>query len=153
MDLMEFLVDLGKKKQLKLQFTKGLGTVAYHVACHLKAQKIGYPGQRLLSKVEGTDVRSVEECSAVDGTWGMKAKNYATGRKYAQKLIRGVSELEPDLIVTDCTLSALRIDFEIKNGLRPPVRVVHPIEAVAEAYGLMDAVGTSGVTVVEASVE
>ena len=153
MDLMEFLVDLGKKKQLKLEFKKGLGTVAYHVACHLKAQKIGFPGQRLLSKVEGTDVRSVEECSAVDGTWGMKAKNYATGRKYAQKLIRGVSELEPDLIVTDCTLSALRIDFEIKNGLRPPVRVVHPIEAVAEAYGLMDAVGTSGVTVVEASVE
>lgn len=144
-DLMEFLVDLGKKKKLSLEFPKELGTVAYHVACHLRAQKIGFPGQRLLSKVPGTDVRSVEECSAVDGTWGMKAAHYATGRKYAQKLIRGVTELEPDLIVTDCTLSALRIDFEIKSGLRPPVRVIHPIEAVAEAYGLGAATGTSGI--------
>jgi glycerol-3-phosphate dehydrogenase subunit C len=75
----------------------------------------------------------------------MKAAHYATGRKYAQKLIRGVAELEPNLVVTDCTLSALRIDFEIKSGLRQPVRVIHPIEAVAEAYGLGDAVGTSGI--------
>lgn len=147
MDLMEFLVDLGKKKELKLEFKKSLGAVAYHVACHLKAQKIGFPGQRVLSKVDGTDVRSVEECSAVDGTWGMKARNYATGRKYAQKLVRGVSDLEPDLIVTDCTLSALRLDFEMRNGLRGPVRVVHPVEAIAEAYGLLEAVGTRGVVV------
>jgi glycerol-3-phosphate dehydrogenase subunit C len=39
--------------------------------------------------VPDTDVRMVEECSAVDGTWGMKAEHYETGRKYAQKLVAG----------------------------------------------------------------
>lgn len=146
MDLMEFLVDLGKKKKLTLEFKKSLGAVAYHVACHLRAQKIGTPGQRVLSKVPDTDVRMVEECSAVDGTWGMKAEFYQTGRRYAQKLNRGVAEAEPDVVVTDCTLSALRIDHEAKAGGRKPVRVVHPVEAVAEAYGLLEAAGTTGIT-------
>lgn len=144
MDLMEFLVLLGKKKQLKLEFKKPLGTVAYHAACHLRAQKIGFPGQRVLSKIDDTDVRMVEECSAVDGTWGMKAAHYAQGKKYAQKLIRTTLEQEPDVVVTDCTLSALRLDHEAREAGKA-VRVMHPVEALSEAYGIADARGTSGV--------
>jgi len=75
----------------------------------------------------------------------MKAAHYATGKKYAQKLVRGVSDAEPDLVVTDCTLSALRIDHEAREAGRTPVRVVHPVEAVAEAYGLLEAPGTRGI--------
>ncbi len=130
MDLMEFLVVLGREKKLKREFKTGLGTVAYHVACHLRAQKIAFPGARVLGITPDADVRVVEQCSAVDGTWGMKAEHYETGRKYAQKLVREVSELEPDLVVSDCGLSALRIQKE--NG----IEVIHPIEALARAYGL-----------------
>ena len=130
LDLMEFFVHLGRAKKLDLEFEKGLGTVAYHAACHLRAQKVAIPGARVLGKVKDTDVRVVEECSAVDGTWGMKAAHYDMGRKYAQKLIRGVEEIEPDLVVTDCMLSSLRLQHE--TGLR----VLHSAEALAEAYGL-----------------
>ena len=144
LDLMEYLVTLGREKKLKLEFSNPLGNVAYHAACHLRAQKIGFPGARVLSRVPGTDVRVVEECSAVDGTWGMKAAHYETGRKYARRLIRGVEDAEPDLVVTDCTLSALRVAHETeKNGKGP--RVVHPIEALAEAYGLGTAITTRGI--------
>jgi glycerol-3-phosphate dehydrogenase subunit C len=144
MDLMEFLVELGKQKKLKLEFDKGLGQVAYHAACHLRAQKIGFPGARVLGKVKDTDVRVVEECSAVDGTWGMKAAHYATGRKYAQKLVRSTLEGEPDLVVSDCTLSGLRLAHETEGSEKHP-RVVHPVEALAEAYGLGDAETTRGI--------
>lgn len=130
LDLMEFFVVLGKEKTLVREFPNGLGTVAYHAACHLRAQKIGFPGQRVLNVVPDTEVRMVEECSAVDGTWGMKAKHYETGRKYAQKLVRGVSDLEPDHVVSDCTLAGLRVLKE--NG----VTVLHPVQALAKAYGL-----------------
>jgi glycerol-3-phosphate dehydrogenase subunit C len=129
-DLMEFFVQLGKAKKLVREFDKGLGTVAYHAACHLRTQKVGIPGARVLGVVKDTDVRVVEECSAVDGTWGMKAAHYETGRKYAQKLVRGVEDVEPDLVVTDCMLSSLRLQHE--TGLR----VLHSAEALAEAYGL-----------------
>ncbi len=140
MDLMEFLVVLGKEKKLKREFKNGLGAVAYHAACHLRAQKIGFPGMRVLNVVPDTEVRMIEECSAVDGTWGMKAAHYETGRRYARKLVRGVEAAEPDVVVTDCSLSALRIGKE--NEVSP----LHPVEALAWAYGLVDAPPTLGET-------
>jgi glycerol-3-phosphate dehydrogenase subunit C len=133
LDLMEFLVVLGKEKKLKREFKNGLGAVAYHAPCHLRAQKIGFPGMRVLNAIPDTEVRMIEECSAVDGTWGMKAAHYETGRRYAGKLVRGVQAAEPDVVVTDCSLSALRIGQENK------VSPLHPIEAVAFAYGLVEA--------------
>ncbi|UQA55196.1 heterodisulfide reductase-related iron-sulfur binding cluster [Polyangium aurulentum] len=142
-DLMEFLVLLGREKKLKREFKNKLGTVAYHAACHLRAQKIGFPGARVLGIVPDTDVRVVEQCSAVDGTWGMKAANYETGRRYAGKLVRGVADLEPDLVVSDCTLAGLRVVKE--NGLH----VMHPVEALARAYGLIPASAAEGSQVAE----
>jgi glycerol-3-phosphate dehydrogenase subunit C len=132
LDLMEFLVVLGKEKKLKREFKKGLGKVAYHAACHLRAQKIGFPGMRVLNVIPDTEVRMIEECSAVDGTWGMKAKHYETGRKYAGKMVRGIDAEEADTVVTDCQLSSLRIGKE--NGVQP----LHPIQAMARAYGLTE---------------
>ena len=98
--------------------------------CSSDLQKIAYPGMRVLGLVPDTDVRLVEQCSAVDGTWGMKAKNYEMGRKYAQKLVREINETPEATVVTDCPLSGLRIQKE--TGRLP----VHPIEALQHAYGL-----------------
>ncbi len=131
LDLMEFVEQLRKSDALPDAFDESLGTVAYHAACHLRAQKMGFPAQRVLSRaVPDTEVRIIQECSAVDGTWGMKAEHYETGRRYAARLVAAVDEDETDLVVTDCPLSALRIQKE--NG----VEAIHPIEALARAYGL-----------------
>lgn len=129
-DMMELLVQLGREKKLKREFKKGLGKVAYHAACHLRAQKIGFPGARVLGAIPDTEVRVIEQCSAVDGTWGMKAEHYETGRKYAAKLVREVADSTADVVVSDCTLASLRVVKE--NG----ARVIHPVQALAEAYGL-----------------
>ena len=129
-DLMQFLEGLRRAKKLRTDFKKGLGVVAYHAPCHLRAQKIAFPAARLLGITPDTDVRIIEQCSAVDGTWGMKAEYYELGRKYAQKLVREVRDTEPTTVVSDCALASLRIAKE--TG----ARVVHPVEALAEAYGL-----------------
>jgi glycerol-3-phosphate dehydrogenase subunit C len=130
LDLMQMLEHLRREKALDRDFKKGLGKVAYHAACHLRAQKIGFPGARVLGTLPDTDVEIIEKCSAVDGTWGMKAQYYEMGRKYAQKLVRAVHNADAATVVTDCPLSALRIAKE--NG----VAVMHPVEALAEAYGI-----------------
>lgn len=129
-DIMEFLDKLRKDKALSKDFVRGLGKVAYHAACHLRAQKIGTPGARVLGLAPDTEVDIVEKCSAVDGTWGMKAQHYELGRKYAQKLTRGIASVEARTVVTDCPLSGRRIEKENE------VRVMHPAEALARAYGL-----------------
>ncbi|MCC6524639.1 MAG: hypothetical protein IT373_18425 [Polyangiaceae bacterium] len=131
LDLMEFLDRLARDKRLNRDFKTPLGRVAYHAACHLRAQKIGFPAAKLIGRlVPDTEVRVVEQCSAVDGTWGMKAAHYETGRRYAQKLVADVDAFEPDLVLTDCGLSALRLLHERKKP------AMHPVEALARAYGL-----------------
>lgn len=129
-DLMEFIEKQRRAKKLPPP-EHALGRVAYHAPCHLRAQKIGFPAARTLSKaVPDTEVQIVQECSAVDGTWGMKAEHYDTGRRYAKRLVQEMSSGEPDLTLSDCGLSALRL----KQELQQPV--IHPIEALAKAYGL-----------------
>lgn len=134
LDLMEFLDRLRREKRLNKELHAGYRRVAYHAACHLRAQKIAVPGARVLSQVPGTEVRIIERCSAVDGTWGMKAVFYAEGRRYARRLADAVEaervDSEPLTVVTDCSLAALRIKKE--NG----AEAKHPIELLAEAYGL-----------------
>lgn len=130
LDLMEFLDGLRKQKKLAKDFARGFGVVAYHAPCHLRAQKIAVPGARLLNLLPDTEVRIVERCSAVDGTWGMKAKYYEEGRRYALRMAKAIENEDPALVVTDCSLAGLRI---MKENQR---MVLHPIQALAVAYGL-----------------
>ncbi len=131
-DLMEFLDGLRREKKLNREFARGYGKIAYHAACHLRAQKIAVPGARVLSALPDTEVRIIERCSAVDGTWGMKAAFYEEGRRYAKRLtddIRAGQEEENETaVVTDCSLAALRILKENQLTAR------HPIELLADAY-------------------
>ena len=60
----------------------------------------------------------------------MKAQHYEMGRRYAQKLVRGIAELDAEVVITDCPLAGLRIAKENR------VTVRHPVEALAEAYGV-----------------
>jgi glycerol-3-phosphate dehydrogenase subunit C len=83
-----------------------------------------------MSALPETEVEVIEQCSAVDGTWGMKAQYYEMGRRYARKLVDGIDATSPTTVVTDCALAARRILAE--NGLA----AVHPVEVLADAYGL-----------------
>ncbi|MDP3279343.1 MAG: heterodisulfide reductase-related iron-sulfur binding cluster [Deltaproteobacteria bacterium] len=132
MDLMEYLWKIAwrEKKALPKNFENPLGKVAYHAPCHMRAQKIATPARLLLEKIPNTEVRVIEQCSAVDGTWGMKAEYYDLGVKYSQRLVRQIADTEAEHVASDCPLASQRIAKE--NG----VRVQHPVELLAHAYGL-----------------
>jgi glycerol-3-phosphate dehydrogenase subunit C len=131
-DAMEYVrVKLLRPKKLRDDFKYPLGKVALHAACHLRAQRIGTPAQNVLRKIPGCEVEVIEQCSAVDGTWGMKAQYYELGRKYAQKLVQGVKDVDGySAVATDCPLSGLRLAQELNTV------AVHPLELLNRAYGL-----------------
>jgi glycerol-3-phosphate dehydrogenase subunit C len=131
-DLMEYLWRLWREDKLPRTFAQPLGKVAYHAPCHLRAQRVSLPARMLLERVPDTEIEVVEQCSAVDGTWGMKAQFYDLGVQYSRKLVRKVAEAEAGYVASDCPLASQRIMKE--NG----VAVVHPIELLARAYGLTD---------------
>lgn len=130
LDLMEFLWQRWRDGTLPKKFEQPLGSVAYHASCHLRAQRIAYPAKLLLERVPDTEVTVVEQCSAVDGTWGMKAEYYDLGVKYARRLTRGVANAEAKHVASDCPLASQRIVKENNTA------VSHPIELIARAYGL-----------------
>ncbi len=130
MDLMEYLWKRWRDGGMPKDFAAPLGSVAYHAACHLRAQRVGFPGKNLLERVPDTEVTMVEQCSAVDGTWGMKAEYYDLGVKYARKLTRGIAAAEAQHVASDCPLASQRIAKENATA------VAHPIELLARAYGL-----------------
>jgi Fe-S oxidoreductase len=131
-DLGEFLFKLAAAKKLDREFPKRLGRIAYHLPCHLKAQNIGFRSMQLLGLVSD-DVRMIDACSGVDGTWGMKARWWEQSQKIAGRMVMEIQNAEPERVATDCPLAALRI-LE-----RTGIRAVHPVVLLHEAYGLGDA--------------
>ena len=59
-------------------------------------------------------------------------------RRYALRMAKAIENEEPDLVITDCSLASLRI---LKEHGRP---ALHPIQALAVAYGLDDVPGLAG---------
>ncbi len=129
-DLFEYLARLHADGRLDTRFVRRLGRLAYQVPCHLRAQNIGTPAVAVLRQA-GAEVVAIERCTAMDGTWGLKREHFELSVKLAEPLFRAVREAQPDRVVTDCPLAALQIQQGL-GGERPR----HPVELLAEAYGI-----------------
>jgi Fe-S oxidoreductase len=128
-DLMEYFYHLARAKKMKRDFSKPLGTVAYHAPCHLRHQNIGFRARDLL-RLAGAEVTLVDACSGVDGTWGMQARFHEASLGVAEPMLRRIEQAQPDHIATDCALAALRIE----EGLGR--KAVHPVVLLRHAYGI-----------------
>jgi glycerol-3-phosphate dehydrogenase subunit C len=128
-DLFEYLALLHAAGELRTDFTKAVGAVTYHIPCHLRAQNIGTKSADVLRLIPGASVDTVERCSAVDGTWGFKKEYYELSLKVAKPLFDAVTQGGP-VAATDCPLAALQIEQGTGRQAR------HPIQVLAEAYGL-----------------
>lgn len=128
-DLMEYLFNLRKEKRLAEDYTTEVGSIGYHLACHLKVQKIGFRSRDIMKKLPGAQVTLVDKCSCMDGTWGMKTEYYELSKQGAKPLLDGLTERKPDTLVSDCLIAKLQIEENTGQ------KVVHPIEVMWKAYG------------------
>ncbi len=129
-DIGEYLGKLRAEGRLDMNFPAPQGKLAYHIPCHLRAQNIGQPFKQILGGVPGTKVDAIEQCSAFDGTWGMKVEYYDQSRQCAKKLCNQMASSEADRFVSDCMMAGLNVIEEL--GKAP----VHPIEVMRDAYGI-----------------
>jgi glycerol-3-phosphate dehydrogenase subunit C len=134
LDLGQYLARRAKEGTLRTDFSGHVPThITYHVPCHLRAQNMGAPAADLLALLPGAQVEAVERCSGMDGTWGMKRAYYDLSLEVARKLVRKVEETPPEGVVcSDCALAGLQIEQATER------RVRHPVEVLAQAYGLAD---------------
>jgi len=106
-------------------------TIIWHAACHYRAQQIG-PKSKQLMELTGAKVTMVERCSAIDGTWGLRAENVEMAKRVAKPLMDKVRESPDQLIAGDCHLANTAIREQA--GKAPS----HPLQVLARAYGLED---------------
>ncbi len=131
-DPFEYLVHRHKAGLLNTEFKQSLGTVAWHVPCHQRVQKIGPKTKDILALVPGTDIQVIERCSGHDGTYGVRAGTYEKSQKIARPVINRVKKMDADYLVSDCPMAATQIadGLELKHGETSPLTLLR------KAYGI-----------------
>ena len=133
-DISEYLAILNKQGKIKTDFVNSIGAVNYHVSCHLKAQRIGYKSRDILMLVPDTKVNLINQCSGMDGGWGMKSENYDESMKVADRCVNDINQKEADKTCSDCSLAS----HQIKQASNSKINPSHPIIELHRAYGLGD---------------
>ncbi|MFM2071827.1 MAG: hypothetical protein RLZZ623_2090, partial [Actinomycetota bacterium] len=104
-------------------------TVTYHTPCHLRAQNIGLKSRDLI-KLTGAKVSLVQQCSGIDGMWGLRAENAHLSIPIASKLGDEIRKADSEVVAGDCHLANTAIAEQ--TGTDP----VHPLQLIARAYGI-----------------
>ena len=135
-DVSEYLVRLSKDCGL-VPITPMAKTIAVHFACHARAQNMGPKALEMLRLIPEAKPQLTERCSGHGGKWGIFKDNFDRAVKVGKPAARNLVKGEPDVIVSECPLAGPHLRQVIAaNGQEPPERIGHPIEVLAQAYGL-----------------
>jgi glycerol-3-phosphate dehydrogenase subunit C len=142
-DISEFLAGLHAEGRLRTDFRatqdfdppfrEALSgqTVAYHAPCQLKAHGMGRPALDVLDLIPGVHVVELDaDCCGIAGTYGYKQEKRQIAEDVGAPLFRRVREMGGKLAI--CDTETCRWHIAQMTG----ARVVHPIEVVAQGYGI-----------------
>jgi glycerol-3-phosphate dehydrogenase subunit C len=131
-DPFEYLAIRHKSGLMRTDFTRPLGKIAYHVACHLRVQNLGLKTRDVLQLIPGTTVEPIERCSGHNGTYGVKREFRDTSMKIGKPVLQRVQASGADFYSSDCPMAGHQIESGLENGAPP----VHPLTLLRMAYGL-----------------
>ena len=131
-DPFEYLALRHKFGLMRTDFTRSLGKISYHVACHLRVQNIGLKTRDVLQLVPGTTVEPIERCSGHNGTYGVKRKFRDASMKIGKPVIQRVQASGADFYASDCPMAGHQIESGLQNSPPP----THPLTLLSMAYGL-----------------
>jgi glycerol-3-phosphate dehydrogenase subunit C len=133
-DSSEYLMKVHKGEDTSLDITFN-GTVpddvTYHTPCHLRAQNMGLKSRDLM-KLTGTKIKLVQQCSGIDGMWGLRAENAGLSIPIGKKLGDAIHQAGGDVVAGDCHLA---------NGViieQTGRTAFHPLQVMARAYGIAE---------------
>jgi len=131
-DPFEYLWARHKAGLLRTDFSRDLGKISYHVACHLRVQNLGLKTRDVLMLVPQTQVEPIERCSGHNGTYAVKREYREVSMKIGRPVVRRVAESEADFYASDCPMAG----HQIESGLQPPREPAHPLKLLRLAYGI-----------------
>ena len=139
-DISQYVVELSKAHGLAPGLTAPAGGVTVHHACHARAQNMGAVSAQMLNLIPGAKIDLVERCSGHGGTFGVMKETRPMALKVGKPAARQVAQKGNDTLCSDCPLACEHLGqmviADLAQGAKPP-RQAHPIEILAEAYGLL----------------
>jgi glycerol-3-phosphate dehydrogenase subunit C len=131
-DFFEFLQRLDAEGRLDTRFRPLLGRrIVYHAPCQFRAHGVGRPAADLLRRIPGVTVLETQaDCCGVAGTYGLKREKYGIARDVGRALCREIEAAQASVIA--CDSETCRWWLTQHTGLPS----LHPVEVLAEAYGL-----------------
>ena len=137
-DLSEYIVDIAKKEGLADGLQPLDGGVSMHLSCHARAQNMGAKSVEMLNLIPDANVTPIERCSGHGGSWGIMKDNFQTALKVGKPVARAALKNGHPHVASECPLAADHIvqGMEILDKDAAPAEAAHPIELLAQAYGL-----------------
>jgi glycerol-3-phosphate dehydrogenase subunit C len=130
-DLMEFLLGLHDRGELRTDFGSLPLTVPYHAPCQQRGHGIGKPALDLLALVPDLDTIELEvDCCGIAGTYGLKKEKYEISMAVGKRLFDDIRATGSDIAACDSETCR----WQIAHGA--DVSAVHPVELLHRAYGL-----------------
>ncbi|MCI0682596.1 MAG: FAD-binding protein [Gemmataceae bacterium] len=127
-----FLHGLDQAGAFRADLQPLVGAIGYHIPCHMKALHGPLAGPRLLGKIPGLRIHTLDvSCSGMAGTFGLEQKNYGASLTAGQPMLDELRRLDGATGAAEC--SSCRIQMEDGAGKR----ALHPAQYLAIAYGLM----------------
>jgi glycerol-3-phosphate dehydrogenase subunit C len=140
-DTSEYVVDIAKKEGLADGMSPLPGGVTVHLACHARAQNMGQKAAEMLRLLPSPDVQVIERCSGHGGSWGVFEENFDVALKVGKPVARQAVKNARPFVASECPLAGMHIIQGMErvageSGAAVPDYAYHPIELMAQAYGL-----------------
>jgi glycolate oxidase iron-sulfur subunit len=113
--------------------------VTYHDPCHLRrGQQVWKEPRKLLSLIDGLELVELPEADWCCGSAGSQLiTHYDASSKVLDRKIDNVAKTEARILASGCPGCQMQLNAGLqRRGL--PIRVVHPITLLDEAYGGAD---------------
>lgn len=134
-DISEFLSQIPLVKPAKRIEAR----VTYHDPCHLRrAQQVWKEPRQLLSLIDGLEFVELPEADWCCGSAGSQLiTHYDTSLKVLDRKIDNVANTEARILASGCPGCQMQLNTGLqRRGL--PIRVIHPVTLLDEAYGGAD---------------
>jgi glycolate oxidase iron-sulfur subunit len=134
-DISEFLSEIPLRKPTRRLEAK----VTYHDPCHLRrGQQIWKEPRKILSLIDGLEFVELPESDWCCGSAGSQLiTHYDTSWKVLNRKLDNVAGTEASILASGCPGCQMQLNTGLQHrGL--PVRVVHPVTLLDEAYGGAD---------------
>jgi glycerol-3-phosphate dehydrogenase subunit C len=139
-DISEYVVELNKAYGLAAGLAAPAGGVTVHHACHARAQNMGAKSAEMLRLIPNIKLDLVERCSGHGGTFGVMKETRPMAVKVGKPAAKLVAQKANETLCSDCPLACKHlgqlVSADLADGAKPP-RQAHPIEILAQAYGLV----------------